>query len=106
MNPGVAVSTAAVFKTWDGKDRGPIPEGDLLARALEGRNDLEPPALALAPEIAEVRTLLDAAHRVLLSRMSGSGATCFALFETLEARDDAATAAQACGWWTLATTLA
>ncbi|MES3056340.1 4-(cytidine 5'-diphospho)-2-C-methyl-D-erythritol kinase [Sphingomonas faeni] len=106
VNPGVAVSTAAVFKTWDGKDRGPIPEGDLLARALEGRNDLEPPALALAPEIAEVRTLLDTAHGVLLSRMSGSGATCFALFETLEARDDAATAAQARGWWTLATTLA
>ncbi len=106
VNPGVAVSTAAVFKTWDGKDRGPISKGDLLARALEGRNDLEPLALALAPEIAEVRTLLDAAHGVLLSRMSGSGATCFALFETLEARDAAATAAKARGWWTLATTLA
>ncbi|WP_443027404.1 hypothetical protein [Sphingomonas sp. LR59] len=53
-----------------------------------------------------MRTLLDTAHGVLLSRMSGSGATCFALFETLEARDDAATAAQARGWWTLATTLA
>ncbi len=106
VNPGVAVSTAAVFKTWDGHDRGPIPEGNLLDRALEGRNDLEPPALALAPVIAEVRTLLDAAQGVLLSRMSGSGATCFALFETPEARNTAATAAQAKGWWTLATTLA
>ena len=106
VNPGVAVSTAAVFKTWDGHDRGPIPEGNLLDRALEGRNDLEPPALALAPIIAEVRTLLDAAQGVLLSRMSGSGATCFALFETPEARNTAATAAQAKGWWTLATTLA
>ena len=106
VNPGVAVSTAAVFKTWDGHDRGPIPEGSLLDRALEGRNDLEPPALALAPVIAEVRTLLDAAQGVLLSRMSGSGATCFALFETPEARDTAATAAQAKGWWTLATKLA
>ena len=106
VNPGVAVSTAAVFKTWDGHDRGPIPEGNLLDRALEGRNDLEVPALALAPAIAEVRTLLDAAQGVLLSRMSGSGATCFALFETPEARDTAATAAQAKGWWTLATTLA
>ena len=106
VNPGVAVSTAAVFKTWDGHDRGPIPEGNLLDRALEGRNDLEPPALALAPMIAEVRTLLDAAQGVLLSRMSGSGATCFTLFETPEARDTAATAAQAKGWWTLATTLA
>ncbi|MBD8620332.1 4-(cytidine 5'-diphospho)-2-C-methyl-D-erythritol kinase [Sphingomonas sp. CFBP 13728] len=106
VNPGVAVSTAAVFKTWDGRDRGPIPEGNLLDRAKAGRNDLEPPALALAPEIAEVRTLLDKAHGVLLSRMSGSGATWFALFETREARDAAATAAQAKGWWTLATTLA
>jgi 4-diphosphocytidyl-2-C-methyl-D-erythritol kinase len=106
VNPGVAVSTAAVFKTWDGHDRGPIPEGNLLDRALEGRNDLEPPALALAPAIAQVRTLLDAAQGALLSRMSGSGATCFALFETPEARDTAATAAQAKGWWTLATKLA
>ena len=106
VNPGVAVSTAAVFKAWDGQDRGPIPEGDLLTRATAGRNDLEPPALALAPIIADVRTLLDAAPDVLLSRMSGSGATCFALFQTAEARDSAATAAQACGWWTLATTLA
>lgn len=106
VNPGVAVSTAAVFKAWDGQDRGPIPEGDLLTRATAGRNDLEPPALALAPVIADARTLLDAAHDVLLSRMSGSGATCFALFETAEARDVAATAAQARGWWTLATTLA
>ncbi|PZO74374.1 MAG: 4-(cytidine 5'-diphospho)-2-C-methyl-D-erythritol kinase [Sphingomonas taxi] len=106
VNPGVAVSTAAVFKTWDGQDRGPIPEGSLLDRAKAGRNDLEPPALALAPEIAQVRALLDAAQGVLLSRMSGSGATCFALFETPQARDAAATAAQAHGWWTLATTLA
>ena len=106
VNPNVAVSTAAVFKAWGGQDRGPIPEGDLLARATAGRNDLEPPALALAPVIADVRHLLDAADGVLLSRMSGSGATCFALFETPEARDAAAHAAQARGWWTLATTLA
>lgn len=106
VNPNVAVSTAAVFKAWDGQDRGPIPEGDLLARATAGRNDLEPPALALAPVITEVRQLLDAADGVLLSRMSGSGATCFALFETPQARDAAAHAAQSRGWWTLATTLA
>ena len=106
VNPGVAVSTAAVFKTWDGQDRGPIPEGTLLDRAKAGRNDLEPPALALAPEIAQVRALLDAAHGVLLSRMSGSGATCFALFETPQARDAAATAARARRWWTLATNMA
>jgi 4-diphosphocytidyl-2-C-methyl-D-erythritol kinase len=106
VNPGVAVSTAAVFKTWDGQDRGPIPEGNLLDRARASRNDLETPALALAPVIAEVRTLLDTAEGVVLSRMSGSGATCFALFDTPAARDAAAAAAKAQGWWTLATKLA
>ncbi len=106
VNPGVAVSTVAVFKAWDGQDRGPIAEGDLLTRAKAGRNDLEPPAMTLAPAIAEVRTLLDSAQGTLLSRMSGSGATSFALFETPEARNVAAVAAQARGWWTLTTTLA
>lgn len=106
VNPGVAVSTAAVFKTWDGADRGAIPGGNLLDRARAGRNDLEPPALALAPVIADVRALLDAADGVLLARMSGSGATCFALFETEQGRDAASTAAAVRGWWTLATTLA
>ena len=105
VNPGVGVSTAAVFRTWDGVDRGAIGEGDLLARARAGRNDLEPPALVLAPVIADVRALLDAAPGVLLSRMSGSGATCFALFEDGVACADAARTARARGWWCLETTL-
>ena len=105
VNPGVAVSTAAVFRTWDGADRGPIGEGDLLARARAGRNDLEPPALALAPAIGAVRAVLDAAPGAMLSRMSGSGATCFALFEDGVACADAARTARARGWWCLETTL-
>jgi len=40
-----------------------------------------------------------------LARMSGSGATCFAVFDTIAARDAAAAGAAARGWWTLATTL-
>lgn len=106
VNPGVAVSTAAVFAAWDGVDRGPLPSGDLLARARAGRNDLEPPAVAIAPVIAQVRALLDVAPGAFLSRMSGSGATCFALFDHLASRDRAAKAAAARGWWTLSTTLA
>ena len=106
VNPGVAVSTAAVFAGWDRIDRGPLGEGPLLARARAARNDLEPPARSLAPVIGEVRTLLDAAPGALLSRMSGSGATCFALFDTPETRDAAATSAAARGWWTLATIMA
>lgn len=103
VNPGVAVSTAAVFARWDGIDRGALPDGDLLARARVGRNDLEPPATALAPVVADARALLDAAPGVLLSRMSGSGATCFALFATPQARDAAAGRAAQRGWWVLAT---
>ncbi len=106
VNPGVAVSTAAIFETWDGRDRGGIAEGTLLARARVGRNDLEPPALALAPAIAEVLASLDAAPGVLLSRMSGSGATCFALFEDHAARAGAAATARTRGWWCLETELA
>lgn len=105
VNPGVAVSTAAVFAGWDGIDRGPLPEGDLLARARAGRNDLETPARALAPVVGDVRALLDAAPGAILSRMSGSGATCFALFANESSRDAAAGDAAARGWWTLPTTL-
>jgi len=103
VNPGVAVSTAAVFARWDGVDRGALAEGDLLARARAGRNDLEPAATAHAPVVAEVRALLDAAPGAILSRMSGSGATCFALFEDAAARDRAGAVAADRGWWALAT---
>ena len=69
---GVAVSTAAVFGAWDGIDRGPLGKGPLLERAIVGRNDLEAPACAIAPEIARVRALLDAAPGVLLALVLGS----------------------------------
>jgi len=106
VNPRVAVSTAAVFAGWDGIDRGALPEGDLLTRARAGRNDLEAPATCLAPVIADVRASLDAAPGAILSRMSGSGATCFALFTDPAARDTAAEQATRQGWWSLATTMA
>lgn len=105
VNPGVGVSTAAVFRGWDGTDRGPIGTGDLLAVALAGRNDLEPPARAMAPAIESVLDALAAQPGVLLSRMSGSGATCFALFASDAARDGAATALAARDWWLAATRL-
>lgn len=106
VNPRVGVSTAAVFARWDGIDRGGLAgEGDLLARAMAGRNDLQPPALTLAPVIADVLAQLDRAAGVRLARMSGSGATCFALFDSEAARDAAGDAAAAHDWWTLASTL-
>lgn len=105
VNPGVGVSTAAVFRGWDGIDRGGIADGPLLDRARAGRNDLAPPARAIAPVIAAVEDRLAAMPGVLLLRMSGSGATCFALFDSAAARDRAANDARDHGWWALATAL-
>lgn len=107
VNPGVAVSTAAVFKAWDGVDRGPMPDGDVLSLALAGRNDLEPAARALAPEIDAVLDLLGIGEPVL-ARMSGSGATCFALYANTADRAAAAATIRAAepGWWCLETRLA
>ncbi len=100
VNPRVPLSTGPVFKAWDGKDRGALPQGAASQIAREGRNDLEAPAISLCPVIAEVLSAL-AGTNPWLARMSGSGATCFALYDTLEARD-AAQAAMPEGWWTMA----
>lgn len=105
VNPRVEVPTGAVFRGWDGIDRGPIPDGPLLDRARAARNDLAPPAIAIAPVIAEVEAMLAVRPGVRLARMSGSGATCFALFDSRADRDAAACQAEARGWWCLATTL-
>lgn len=100
VNPRIPLPTGPVFKGWDGIDRGPMPEGTTRTIALEGRNDLEAPALALVPQIGDVLAALRATGAWLV-RMSGSGATCFALYDTLAARD-AALAAMPASWWTLA----
>ena len=107
VNPGVGLSTARVFAAWDGIDRGPIRAGDPFAAARAGRNDLEGPASAIVPEIGALVARLSARMGVRLARMSGSGATCFALFHTVSERDEAADAIQAefPGHWCLATAL-
>ena len=105
VNPGVGVPTAQVFARWDGIDRGAIGEGPLLEVARSGRNDLETPARGIAPVIGEVLEALARQRGVLLARMSGSGATCFALFNSIEARAEAADA-MAPGWWCAQTSLA
>jgi 4-diphosphocytidyl-2-C-methyl-D-erythritol kinase len=107
VNPGVGLSTAAVFAGWDGHDHGSMREGDLWEVAREGRNDLEPAARTLVPAIEDVLTRLGMLPDVKLARMSGSGATCFALFETVEARDAAASAigVERPEWWLLSSRL-
>ena len=87
-----------MFARWDGIDRGPL--GDWR----EGRNDLEVPAVGLVPAIADVRDWLSACEGTSFVRMSGSGASCFALFAEERARDLAA-ASVPDHWWHLATNL-
>ncbi len=103
VNPRVPLSTGPVFKAWDGIDRGPLPEGDARAIAMAGRNDLETPAIQLYPPIADVLASLRRTDAMLV-RMSGSGATCFALYETAEDRDKALKGIDP-QWWTMAAAL-
>ena len=98
VNPRVALSTAEVFAGWDREDRGPLGEW------RDGRNDLTAPAIALVPQITSVLAWLNTQPGANVVRMSGSGATCFALFDSEEARDSAADAVPR-EWWRLATFL-
>lgn len=98
VNPRVELSTADVFARWGGEDKGPLEDW----RA--GRNDLEAAAVEQVPLIGTVLAWLAVQPGVDVVRMSGSGATCFALFESEEARDNAEVAVPR-EWWRLATYL-
>ena len=102
VNPLIACPTGPVFRQWDGMDRGPLD----FACWLRGRNDLEKPAIALHPEIAEVLRQLDMT-KPDLARMSGSGATCFGLFGSCGASADAARMIRSAhpDWWVKPTIL-
>ena len=98
VNPRIPLSTAEVFARLHGDDSGPL--GDWR----EARNDLEAPAISLVPAIGDVLDWLRAQADSGFVRMSGSGATCFALFDSEAARDAAAEAVPG-GWWHLASVL-
>lgn len=100
VNPRIPLATGPVFKAWDGVDRGALDGENLRQMTLGGRNDLEAPALTLVPTIGDVLAALGRTG-AWLTRMSGSGATCFALYDTADRRD-AAQAAMPAGWWSLA----
>lgn len=110
VNPLVGLSTAAVFGALDRRDNPPGPAapdagfqsfGDLIDWLRTCRNDLEAPAVAHCPPI---RGVLEALSAAPLARMSGSGATCFALTETeaeaMALADDVRRAEP--GWWVAA----
>lgn len=115
VNPGVPVATAAIFRALDTrrgvrmeKPRDLHDRGALLGFLAGTGNDLEAPARALAPVIGEVLDMLASQSGVLLARMSGSGATCFALFDGEEASTEAARkiAALQPNWWVQPTRIA
>ena len=114
VNPGVPVPTGGVFAgrrgpfSAAGQFREDPPDAPALAALLGARrNDLEQPARAQVPEIGEVLARLGAAPGCLLARMSGSGGTCFGLFDGDAAAADAARAIahDHPAWWVQATHL-
>jgi 4-diphosphocytidyl-2-C-methyl-D-erythritol kinase len=103
VNPGVSLSTAAVFAGWDQRDRGALIASNLSNILLQARNDLQSPAMALVPQIADVLAVLEGLEGFLLARMSGSGATCFALLRDEYTLNKAAAELKSTrpGWWTM-----
>ncbi|OWO91793.1 4-(cytidine 5'-diphospho)-2-C-methyl-D-erythritol kinase [Rhizobium esperanzae] len=93
-NPLQGVSTPEVFRRLKAKNNSPLnlsrPAGWLAAIGA-ARNDLEPPAREVVPEIAEISAMLQA-EGALLARMSGSGATCFGIFADMATAREAAAA--------------
>jgi len=87
INPGICISTAAIFKEWQGPGPDVTPweksetAATFAASLMKRRNDLTPVAKKLVPVVGEVLSVLTARPECLLARMSGSGATCFGIFE-------------------------
>ena len=114
VNPGVGLSTAEVFAHYDGHGSGEtalaakFPDARALAQALSAcRNDLDPAARDLVPAIGRTLRLLAGTPCCLLSRMSGSGATCFGLFDNsidAEAAADIVRRTEP-NWWVEATAM-
>jgi 4-diphosphocytidyl-2-C-methyl-D-erythritol kinase len=106
VNPGLALATRAVFAARAGGFSAPAlypggwPDAVSMANDLSScGNDLEAPAIGLCPAVAEVLEALRGLAGCRLSRMSGSGATCFAVFDTPALASDAAARVARPGWW-------
>ncbi len=105
VNPLVPVATASVFRAARAgfSPAASLPAGwrtalDAAHDLAELRNDLQAPAMEVAPVIGEVLAAIERQDGCLLARMSGSGATCFGLFEPGE-RAERARRAMPARWW-------
>lgn len=107
VNPGVEVSTPAIFTALTNRDNPPIGTPVDIGDLPRLRNDLEATASALEPAIGTVLKAIGATGDCRLARMSGSGATCFGLYDSREAAMAAADQLRAnqTDWWVVATTL-
>jgi 4-diphosphocytidyl-2-C-methyl-D-erythritol kinase len=111
VNPMRPLATGEVFRALGapvlrrGPATPPAPDlmttDDVLAYALARRNDLEAPAMALLPVIGDILAALAAAPGSRLTRLSGSGPTCFALFADGDEAEAAAAGIARIepGWW-------
>ncbi len=116
VNPGVAVSTAAVFKALGAPALAEMPTVverpafaslDVLLEWLTvNGNDLEAPARSVVPAIGDVLAAIAATKGCRLARMSGSGATCFGIYATEDEARAAADAVERPGWWVAASAVA
>ena len=106
VNPRETLSTADVYAGWGGADRGPLPSGSAREIAQAARNDLREPAIVLCSVISDVLEMLSRTAS-WQTDMSGSGASCYALFDTVEARDAAAALIEReqPDWWCMTGTL-
>lgn len=110
VNPGVSVPTSEVFRHLTSRKNSPMPEEVLEEIYNEfpdwlghRRNDLEQPAISIAPVIADVLDALRAEDGCRIARMSGSGATCFAIFDEDEQAASAVRSIRKSypGWWSV-----
>ena len=108
VNPGIPLSTASVFANKSPSNLDPpqvishFHDTDSVVDHLRlCRNDLQQSAIELVPEIAHCLQALDKQPNIRLSRMSGSGATCFGLFPSHEAANlaQASLSQQYPEWW-------
>jgi len=111
-NPGVAIETPSVFERLTNKNQAPMSDLPKVGSAQEladwlgeTRNDLQQPAIEIAPVVGLAIDLMAKQSGCLIARMSGSGATCWGMFGSKHEADAAAANLQAMrpDWWSVAT---